>query len=197
MEKAMGELTDLMTKTHQSASELPGQYRQLARYFANPHSLIYEPLDVFYDFLVKTRVADDERLHDTPTHCACMVCRAKAGQPGYVQPLYTFTRDIEPEWLLWGDDRYVITDAQGCPITGETPCMGKAQDGCPCYWCRPYHYDNSITNRQALKRLMDFIAPMVPVVRGRRLEQEKAALLTRLARVEQDLRAETCQPDLL
>ena len=51
-----------MAKVYATASDLPGQYRQLAGYFANPHALIYQPLDAFYDFLVEMRVADDERL---------------------------------------------------------------------------------------------------------------------------------------
>jgi hypothetical protein len=183
-----------MAKVYATASDLPGQYRRLARYFANPHALIYRPLDVFYDFLVETRVADDRRLHDTPSGCACLVCAAKAGRPAFVQSL---GRAPDPGWSLWEDGRYVITDGQGHPITQETPCEGVAQGGCPCYWCRPYHYDDSITNRQALKMLLEFIAPMVPLVRGRRLEQERNTLLARLDRVEQALRTGTYQPGLL
>jgi len=186
--------TSVVAKIYATASDLPGQYRRLAEYFANPHALIYSPLDVFYDFLVGTRVADDERLHATPTGCACLVCAAKAGRPAFVQPL---RRTPDPGWLLWGDGHYVITDGQGHPITDETPCEGMAQGGCPCYWCRPYHYDESITNRRVLKMLLDFITPMAPVVRGRRLEQERVALLARLDRVEQELRTETYQPGLL
>jgi len=183
-----------VAQTCATASDLPGQYRRLAGYFANPHALIFHPLDAFYDFLVGTRMADDERLHDTPTGCACPVCAAKAGRPAFVQPL---GRASDPGWLLWGDGHYVITDGQGHPITQETPCEGVAQGECPCYWCRPYPYDESITNRQALRMLLDFIAPMVPVVRGRRLEQERSALLARLDRVEQALRTGTYQSGLL
>jgi len=183
-----------MAKVYITASDLPGQYRRFAEYFANPHALIYQPLDVFCDFLVGTRVADDERLHATPTGCACLVCAAKAGRPAFVQPLRCTP---DPGWLLWGDGHYVITDGQGHPITQETPCEGVAQGGCLCYWCRPYHYDESITNRQALEMLLDFITPMAPVVRGRRLEQERVALLARLDRVEQELRTGTYQPGLL
>jgi hypothetical protein len=181
-------------KTYATAAELPAQYRQLAEYFANPHSLIYHPLDRFYDFLADVRLADAEQMHATPSGCACTVCRTKAGHtPALVKPL---RGDREPGAVLWRG-HYVAADVQGRTITQETPCVGKAQGQCPCYWCQPYHYDAAITNRQALERLMGFIRPMVPVVRARRLDGERAALLAELARVESEMQTATYQPTLV
>jgi hypothetical protein len=184
-----------MPKVYETAGDLPGRYRQIAEYFANPHSLMYACLDVFRDFLVRCRQADVDQAHNTATDCGCWVCAAKAGRPTFVLPLNT--RQPDPDWVLWGDGHYVATDMCGRRVTRETPCVGKAQGGCPCYWCRPYHYDASITNRQALHELMGFIAPLVVAARGVRLEREKAALQARLAAVERELGSQTYQIGLM
>jgi hypothetical protein len=187
-----------MPKVYETAADLPGQYRQIAAYFANPHVRIYEPLDVFYDFLQGDwRTGEYRRLHGGPTGCACDVCAAKAGRPTYVQPLASFARERDPDWVLWGDGRYVAVDAHGDPIAAGTPCEGKMPGRCSCYWCRPYYYDASLTNHQALEKLMAFVAPLVPAARGARLEREQAALRARLAAVERELNTRTYQTELI